>query len=83
MRMYRDPETGRVGAPSAAALAGEAARGAQRTSAPPNLTEEPVAGPAGGVKVNLRGRYRAAVTRRASGSGPAAHECVGAAAVHE
>lgn len=78
MRMYRDPETGRVGAPSAAVLSNQAARAAERTNAPPELTAEPVAVPAGGVKVNLRGRYRAAVTRHDGGSGPASHECVGA-----
>lgn len=84
MRIYRDPETGRIGAPPAAAPAGEPARPAERTNPPPSLIGEPVTAPAGGVKINLQGRYRAAVTRHAGGSGPATLECVGAgAAAHE
>jgi hypothetical protein len=53
----------RAAAPAVEAAAGE------------SLHEEAVRGPAGGVKVNLRGRMRAAVARRA-GAGGAAHACV-------
>jgi hypothetical protein len=60
MRMYRDPDTGRIGAPS------------------PEIVSD-----RNGVKVNLRGRFRAAV-RRSADSGTVQHECTeGEAAVHE
>ena len=73
MRMYRDPQRDVLAAPTDAALreagpAVEAATGAE-------LREEAVPGPAGGTKVNLRGRIRPAVVRYA-GTGGAAHECV-------
>jgi hypothetical protein len=75
MRMYRDPETGAVGRPSAAALQAEV--GADRAAAPAApLVEEAVRGPAGGVKVNLRGTRRPAVVRHAGPPGVVVHECV-------
>lgn len=72
MRMFRDPVEGRIGPPSAAAL-----QAAEPAVAPPPaeaLREEAVRAAPGGVKVNLRGRLRAAVSRQAGGS--ATHECV-------
>ena len=79
MRMYRDPQSGVVGAPSAAALQAEAARRvtADTVTAEP-LVEEPVKAPAGGVKVNLRGGHRPAVVRYADPGAPVVHECVSA-----
>jgi hypothetical protein len=77
MRMYRDPQTGAVGRPSAAALQAESA---DRTTAPAALVapaqEEAVQAPAGGVKVNLRGTHRPAVVRFADPGHPVVHECV-------
>ena len=72
MRMFRDPVEGRVGAPSAAAL--RAAEPAVATPPAEPLREEAVRAAPGGVKVNLRGRLRAAVSRQAGGG--ATHECV-------
>lgn len=74
MRMYRDPDTGRVGAPSAAALRAEAA--ARPAAESPPVSEEPVRAPAGGVKINLRGSHRPAVVRFADPGAPPRHECV-------
>jgi hypothetical protein len=75
MRIYRDPETGAVGPPSAAAL--RATRAAEPAAAAESgLQEEPVRAAAGGVKVNLRGRHRPAVVRHLDGDGTAVHECV-------
>jgi len=77
MRMYIDPQTGKPAVPP------PAAQPLQRRVAPaglirqtsPGLIEEPVTAPPGGMKVDLRGRYRTAVTRRVDA--PAAtHECV-------
>jgi len=73
MRMFRDPQRGGLAAPTDGALrdaapAVEAVTGAE-------LREEAVPGPAGGTKVNLRGRMRAAVSRHAGATG-AMHECV-------
>jgi len=78
MRLYRDPDTGKIGAPPPGVLADEAAKDAARarTNAVEELTDEPVAAPAGGVKVNLRGRFQPAATRRVSGSRPGVIECV-------
>jgi hypothetical protein len=82
MRMYRDPDTGLVGAPPPGAVTGESAARAEQAlrsaaaPAPPALAEEPVAGPAGGFKVNLRGRFRAEVMRRADAADRTGHECV-------
>ncbi len=77
MRMYRDPQTGAVGRPSAAALQAESA---DRTAAPAALAapaqEEAVQAPAGGVKVSLRGTHRPAVVRFADPGHPVVHECV-------
>ncbi|HSQ00217.1 MAG TPA: hypothetical protein VL049_23595 [Candidatus Dormibacteraeota bacterium] len=79
MRMYRDPETGAVGRPSAAALQAEAAGAPAAASAQPQpLTEEPVQAPAGGVKINLRGGHRPAVVRYTDPGAPPVHQCVDA-----
>lgn len=75
MRMYRDPDSGAIGRPSAAALRAEAASAPAPGAAQPG-EEEPVQAPAGGVKVNLRGSHRPAVVRYADPGGPALHECV-------
>ena len=83
MRMYRDPATGAVGPPSAAALRAEASAATTPVASAP-LVEEPVQGPAGGVKVHLRGAHRPAVVRRVEPSGAVVHECVeGGAAADE
>jgi hypothetical protein len=75
MRMYRDPITGAIDRPSAGADMGNG-RAAQPLESPlPPLREEPIAGPTGGFKVDLQGRFRAAVTRHAEASGTAIHEC--------
>jgi len=71
MRMYRDPGSGALGAPPAQTE--PAARALVAESAPRAVIEEPVNAPAGGVKVAVPSRLRAAVTRHAAGSG--AHEC--------
>lgn len=73
MRIYRDPETGAVGRPSAQ-RAEQDTEPAAETAAP--LQEESVDSPAGGIKVNLRGRHRPAVVRQLDGNGAAGHECV-------
>src|SRR5689334_16901199 len=76
MRMYRDPETGLVGRPPAAALQAEVAEPAAAARAPER--EEPVQAPAGGVKINLGGGHRSAVVRMADPGAPPVHECVDA-----
>ncbi len=73
MRMFRDPQRGVLAAPTDAGL-GDAAP-AVEAAAGAELREEAVRGPAGGTKVNLRGRMRAAVSRHA-GVGGATHACV-------
>jgi hypothetical protein len=77
MRVYRDPATGVIGAPPPGAFVESAPRAlaVQEGGAEP-LIAEPVQGPAGGVKVNLRGRYRAAVVRHAGPEGVGQNECV-------
>lgn len=76
MRMFRDPQTGAVGRPSAAALRAEG--GASRAAAPAAAPlEEPVRGPAGGVKVHLGRAQRPAVERHADPDGAVVHECLG------
>jgi hypothetical protein len=75
MRIYRDPDTGAVGRPSASGLrAVEEAEPTAEVAEP--LREESVRSPAGGIKVNLRGRHRPAVVRQLDGDGTAVHECV-------
>lgn len=75
MRLYRDPETGKIGSPPPGALIEEAVPSSQRDlSKTAEPTTEAVQGPAGGVKVKLNGRFQAAVQRHA-GSG-VTHECV-------
>ena len=79
MRMYRDPQTGAVGRPSAAALQAEAAGARAADTAPLQpMSEESVQVPAGGVKINLRGGHRPAVVRYADPGAPPVHECVDA-----
>jgi hypothetical protein len=82
MRMYRDPNTGVIGAPSAEAVTPPAADEKAQINPPPALEREPVLAPPGGVKVNLQGRYHAIVTRHMNGARPGGHECAqsGAAA---
>ena len=84
MRMYRDPQTGQLGAPPPGALGSGSVTvsEAAQPSAAQELTSEPL--PGGGRKVDLHGRFMAAVQRHADGSGTATHECVQAGtAVHE
>jgi len=78
MRMYRDPASGAIGAPPPAAVIQSAPRAALTESTAPAepLVEEPVRVPAGGVKVNLRGRFRATVMRHADADGISQNECV-------
>lgn len=72
MRRYRNGQA--VGAPAAAERGlSEADASGDDAGAP--LQEEAVSSPAGGVKVNLRGRHRAAVTRRVTGGNGNGHEC--------
>jgi hypothetical protein len=82
MRLYRDPETGKIGSPPPGAVVEEAAPPAQRDqSKTAEPTTEAVQGPAGGVKLKLNGRFQAAVQRHA-GSGVT--QCIeGGAAAHE
>jgi hypothetical protein len=68
MRRRQPGAEQRQAAPRAARIEGEA------------LRAEPVAAPGGGVKVNLRGRYRSAVRRQADASGTARSTCEGPAA---
>jgi len=79
MRMYRDPETGAVGRPSAAALQAEAADAVPAAALAAPAQEEAVQAPAGGVKVSLRGSHRPAVVRFADPGHPVVHQCVDAA----
>ena len=77
MRLYRDPATGRVGAPPPGVSVDQVApalRAAQSDRAPAvNEVLEP--GPGGGTRVRLSGRHRAVVRRDANSAG-ASHECV-------
>lgn len=77
MRMYIDPQTGKpaVPPPSAQAVPSRVAPAGLIRQTAPGLIEEPVTAPPGGMKVDLRGRYRTAVTRR-SDAPAATHECV-------
>lgn len=86
MRIYRDPDTGVIGAPAPSVVVDEAARASERarTNAAEPLIAEPVDAPAGGIKVNLHGRFHPAETRCVIGSQPGPHECVeSGTAVHE
>jgi hypothetical protein len=75
MRMYRDPSTGAIGVPSPDALGAPRAAEKVQANTTQELVREPVVAPAGGVKVNLQGRFHAIVTRHANGSRPGGHEC--------
>jgi hypothetical protein len=83
MRMYRDPQSGELGSPPPGAFPGVAERvpgtGAMGVE---DAGAEAVRLPGGGVKINLRGRFRSAVTRHLGPSGPTGPTCteVGAAA---
>ncbi len=73
MRRSRDPQGGsRVESRRRPPLSTEA-------SPQDRLRAEPVTVPAGGVKLNLRGRYRSAVRRAATADGTAPHVCDGPA----
>ena len=75
MRLYRDPATGAVGVPPPAGQRQPArAAAAVAPAAAAAAHEEPVQAPAGGMRVGLDGRFRAAVTRQAGTGG--LHECV-------
>jgi hypothetical protein len=81
MRMYRDPQSGRLGSPPAGAFADTADSAPEaRTTAVEDPGAEAVELPGGGVKINLRGRYRSAVTRHLGPSGPTGHACTEAGA---
>lgn len=86
MRIYRDPDTGAVGAPAPNVVTDDATRavaGAPANAAAP-LIAGPVDAPAGGIKIDLHGRFQAAVTRHVVGSQPGPHECVeSGTAAHE
>jgi hypothetical protein len=76
MRMYRDPATGEIGTPPAAGLTDTADGQPQlRAEAVEDPGAEAVELPGGGVKINLRGRYRSSVTRHLGPSGPTGHAC--------
>lgn len=75
MRIYRDPASGVIGAPAPGAAESDAA--ALQVEAADDLREEPVAVSAGGMKLNLRGRYRSAIQRQAGSVAQHPHECTG------
>jgi hypothetical protein len=50
-------------------------QGDSRAKAAAELSEEAVPLPGGGTKINLRGNFRAAVTRKVGPVGPTGHEC--------
>lgn len=77
MRIYRDPDSGVLGAPPPGAAAPAGA--ALQVEAADDLREEPVAAPAGGMQLKLRGRYPSAIQRQVGSAGPHAHECTGPA----
>lgn len=82
MRLYRDPQTGAIGAPSAAgARVDQPAAASARQRVATELSEEAVAVPGGGVKINLRGNFRAAVRRVVQDGGPGGHTCTELGAV--
>jgi hypothetical protein len=84
MRLYRDPTTGRIGAPPAGAVLNRAAPAPRAESdRAAALGEALEPGPGGGMRVRLSGRHRAVVRRHADSVG-ATHECVeGGAATDE
>lgn len=72
MRMYRDPDTGRTGAPPA----GMAVQALPQTEQPAQKNPGgALVSDHNGMKVSLGGRFRAAVQRHA-GSAGAQHECI-------
>lgn len=75
MRMYRDPATGQLGSPPAGSLTDSADQPQTRAAAVEDPGAEAVELPGGGVKINLRGRYRSSVTRHLGPSGPMGHAC--------
>jgi hypothetical protein len=74
MRMYRDPATGQLGSPPEGALT-DSADSQPQTAAVEDPGADAVELPGGGVKVNLRGRYRSSVMRHLGPSGPTGHAC--------
>jgi hypothetical protein len=90
MRIYRDPVTGAIGAPPAGTVPRAAARlqaapqAQESTHDAAGLSAEPVSAPAGGVKLNLRGRFQSTVRRHAAPAGGVRQECLSAGgAAHE
>jgi len=79
MRIYRDPDSGVIGAPppGAATAAAPAAAAALAVEAADELYEEPVTAPAGGTKLKLRGRYPSSIQRQVGSAGGHAPECTG------
>ena len=82
MRLYRDPATGRIGAPAPNAVLDTAPAAAARIQASDAARDaemlEP--GPGGGKRMRLNGRFRAVVRRQVD----SAPECIEAgAAAHE
>jgi hypothetical protein len=77
-RVYIDPTTGKVGVPPAGAAAPSAAGGAATTAAPAPapLAQQAVASPAGGVMVDLEGRFRREVRAQVQPDGKVTTECV-------
>jgi hypothetical protein len=82
--MYRDPDTGRIGAPPpGAAVEAPPAAGEQLQSQAAAAPSAEIQSDRHGLKINLRGRFRAAV-RRTAGSAGVQHQCTeDEAAVHE
>lgn len=75
--IYRDPDTGQLGTPPPGA--GNAGSGGSGTGAQPDeaLVAEPIPGPSGGVMIDLRRRYGAAVTMEAGAGGTGQVRCGG------
>ncbi len=78
MVLYRDPQTGRIGSPPGGVIP-EGLAGLQREASAPyseDLVETPGVSAAGGVKIDLRGRFRATVIRHKSPVGKNPQYCV-------
>ncbi len=81
MRVYRDPVTGEFTGPpsdagrSDALSAAAAARTGAPESAPSELVEEPGASAAGGVTMDLRGRFRSDETATVDANGSVQTHC--------
>ena len=73
-RIYRDPRTGKVGPPPPGALPAPAEKSFNTSHE--GLVEEPGKSRAGGVTVNLKGRFRSAVVHGTDAQGQPATRCV-------